>query len=217
MFQKNRKRCAEIVLNERWNEDEEHLNLEQQKAFWRPLFSTELVADCRPTSKPQILWHLADPVTPSKVDKAIKESEESAPGTDGITLLDKSAFPSSLWATYYNLWMVLEPTLNGFSSGETVLANKGGLALDPANYRPITMTSRVTRIFHKILSAHHTGAALLNPKQKAFVPVDGCTDNVFLLDSIIRCAQQRRCPLCLAFLGVVKAFDCVSHHTLEQS
>lgn len=50
------------------------------------------------------------------------------------------------------------------------------------------------------------------------MPVDGCADNIFLLDSVIRGAQRRRRPVCLAFLDVAnKAFDCVTHATLERS
>src|SRR6218665_606279 len=48
-----------------------------------------------------------------------------------------------------------------------------------------------------------------------FRPVDGCTDNVFLLDTIIKEAQRRRRPLSLAFVDVAKAFDSVSHDTLR--
>lgn len=74
-------------------------------------------------------------------------------------------------------------------NSETILAHKGGDVNDPANYRPTTMTSRVTTIFHKILTARLTRGAILDPRQKAFVPLDGCADNVFLLDSIIRGTQ----------------------------
>src|SRR6218665_924153 len=50
-----------------------------------------------------------------------------------------------------------------------------------------------------------------------FRPVDGCTDNVFLLDTIIKEAQRRRRPLSLAFVDVAKAFDSVSHDTLRRA
>ena len=82
---------------------------------------------------------------------------------------------------------------------------------------PITMASRVTRVFHKILAARLTAKVPLDPRQKAFVPVDGCADNIFLLDNIIKGAQRQRKPVCLAFLDVAKAFDCVSHMSLARS
>src|SRR6218665_1909043 len=78
-------------------------------------------------------------------------------------------------------------TLHHLSGSAQLISIVNRLGQDEAaNYRPITMTLRVTRIFHKVLALRLTGAALINPRQKAFVPVDGCADNIFLLDSIIR-------------------------------
>src|SRR6218665_1753435 len=217
MFRKDRKRCAEMVLQERWNDEEEQLTLEKQEDFWRPLFTTESVADQRPTVTTPMIWDLANPVTAGEVEKAIKDSDESAPGTDGVTLSDVRMIATPLLAAFYNLWLAAEHTPSCLSGGETILAHKSDSKDEPANYRPITMTSRVTRILHKILAVRLTGAALIDPRQKAFVPVDGCADNIFLLDSIIRGAQRKRRPVCMAFLDVAKAFDCVSHATLQRS
>ncbi len=72
-----------MVLQDQRNEEEERLALEQQEGFWRPLFSTESVADERPTVKPAMIWQLADPVTIGEVEKALKDSEERASGPDG--------------------------------------------------------------------------------------------------------------------------------------
>src|SRR6218665_912367 len=59
LFRKDRKRCAEMVLQERWNDDEEQLTLEKQEEFWRPLFTTESVADERPMVRTPMIWDLA--------------------------------------------------------------------------------------------------------------------------------------------------------------
>src|SRR6218665_1181684 len=81
----------------------------------------------------------------------------------------------------------------------------------------MTKASRVTRIFHKILAGCLTAKVPLDPRQKAFLPVDGCADNNYLLDNIIKGAQRQRKPVCLAFLDVAKAIDCVSHDTLART
>ena len=206
-----------MVLEERWNEELILPALEKQDAFRRPMFSESSVPDRRPIPVADVQWHLANPISPKEVEKALKDSDESAPGPDRIKLRELKWVPASLLAAYYNLWLVAEHTPAEFSHGETILAHKGGEPENPANFRPITMTSRVTRILHKVLAARLMGAALLDPRQKAFVPVDGCADNTFLLDTIIRGAQRRRKPVCLAFLDAAKAFDCVSHQTLCHS
>jgi len=47
------------------------------------------------------------------------------------------------------------------------------------------MDSLVKRVFHKILAACLTRLVPLDPRQIAFRLVDGCVDNLFLLDTII--------------------------------
>src|SRR6218665_160779 len=69
----------------------------------------------------------------------------------------------------------------------------------------------------RILSSRLTSSLPLDPRQKAFRPVDGCADNLFLLDTIIKDAQRRRRPLSIAFIDVAKAFDSVSHYILARS
>src|SRR6218665_2053539 len=79
------------------------------------------------------------------------------------------------------------------------------------------MASRVTRVFHKIVASRLTAKVPLDPRQKAFMPVNGCADNIFLLDNIIRGPQRQRKPVCLAFLDVAKAFDCVAHESIARA
>jgi len=84
------------------------------------------------------------------------------------------------------MWLVLGFIPGQCLEGKTILILKGEDLSDPVNYRPITMASRVTRVFHKIVASHLTAKVPLDPRQKAFMPVDGCADNIFLLDNIIR-------------------------------
>lgn len=215
-FRKNRKRCSEMVLEGKWEQEAATLGLEEQEAFWRPLFEEASKPDERPVPMVQENWCIVDPVSIEEVAKALHDSEESAPGPDGITLKEVRSISPSMLAVTYNLWLLAGYTPTRFVKGETILIPKGGDLKDPANYRPITMASRVTRIFHKILATRLTNSVPLDPRQKAFRPVDGCADNLFLLDTIIKDAQRRRRPLSIAFIDVAKAFDSVSHYTLAR-
>src|SRR6218665_1826613 len=96
---------------------------------------------------------------------------------------------------FYNVWLVLGFIPGQYLEGETILIPKGEDLSDPANYRPIPMASRVTRVLHKIVASRLTAKVPLDPRQKAFMPVDGCADNVFLLDNIIRgpSGRENRC------------------------
>src|SRR6218665_1661322 len=78
------------------------------------------------------------------------------------------------------------------------------------------MASRVTRVFHKIIAFHLTAKVPLDPRQKAFMPVDGCADNIFLMDSITReggpAAEKTGVPgllrHCQGFRSCFTRFDC---------
>lgn len=216
-FRRNRKRCADMVLDGTWEQEESSLPLEAQEEFWRPIFSEPSAADDRPVPKAREDWSIVDPVTAEEVAKAIHDSEDSAPGRDGVALGAMKMVDPQALATYYTLWLLQGYIPECFMEGETILIPKSGDLLKPGNYRPITTASRVTRIFHKILAFRLTMKIPLDPRQKAFIPLDGCADNIFLLDSIIKGAQRQRKPVCLAFLDVAKAFDCVSHETLARS
>ena len=215
-FRKNRKRCADMVLEGKWEEEATTLRLEEQEAFWRPLFEEPSKPDDRPVLKIPENWQIVDPISIGEVVKALADSEESAPGSDEITLESLRSVSPSMLAASYNMWLLAGFAPDRFVVGETILIPKGDDLKNPANYRPITSASRVTRIFHKIVAARLTSSVPLDPRQKAFRPVDGCADNVYLLDTLLKDAQRRRRPLSIAFLDVAKAFDSVSHYTLAR-
>lgn len=72
----------------------------------------------------------------------------------------------------------------------------------------------MVRVYHKLLSRRIVSNIRINPRQKAFVPTDGCCENLFLLDALIRDSKRQLKPLCLIFVDISKAFDSVSHNTL---
>jgi len=76
------------------------------------------------------------------------------------------------------------------------------------------MSSRLVRLFHKILAKRLTASLPLSQRQKAFRPVDGCAENVCLLDGIVADCKRSLKPLVISFLDVAKAFDSVSHGTI---
>jgi len=79
------------------------------------------------------------------------------------------------------------------------------------------MSSRLVRVLHKILARRLSDSLPLSPRQKAFIPVDGCVENVVLLDTLIKDAKRKLKPLSLTFLDVAKAFDSVSYETTIRS
>src|SRR6218665_3260214 len=147
-----------MVLEGKWGQEAATLGLEEQEAFWRPLFEAPSKPDDRPVPQVEVNWQIVDPVRVEEVAKALRDSEDSAPGSDGITLRDLKSVSSPMLAATYNLWLLAGYTPERVVKGETILIPKGGGLTDPANYRPITMVSRVTRVLHKVFASRLTSS-----------------------------------------------------------
>ncbi|NXY90922.1 POLR protein, partial [Alcedo cyanopectus] len=68
-----------------------------------------------------------------------------------------------------------------------------------------------------ILTARLTKACPLNPRQKGFIRAAGCSENLKLLQTIIRLAKKEHRPLGVVFVDIAKAFDSVSHRHILYS
>ena len=86
-----------------------------------------------------------------------------------------------------------------------------------SNWRPITISSTCVRLLHRILACCLTKATHLNPRQKAFIPADGCGENTLLLDHVIRQARKYRRTLSIVGIDLAKAFDSVSHNSIARA
>ncbi|NXF28398.1 PO22 protein, partial [Rhodinocichla rosea] len=71
-----------------------------------------------------------------------------------------------------------------------------------------------------IITARLSKACPLNPRQRGFIRAAGCSENLKLLQTIIRTAKNEHRPLGVVFVDIAKAFDTVSHqhilHALQQ-
>ncbi|NXC92405.1 POLR protein, partial [Cercotrichas coryphoeus] len=71
-----------------------------------------------------------------------------------------------------------------------------------------------------IITARLSKACPLNPRQRGFIRAAGCSENLKLLQSVMRSAKKEHRPLGVVFVDIAKAFDTVSHqhilHTLQQ-
>ena len=71
-------------------------------------------------------------------------------------------------------------------------------------------------MIHKILAKRVSKEIPLDDRQRGFRPTDGCLDNITLLDIALRYHNNKFKTLFLATLDVTKAFDSISHKTLEK-
>ena len=81
--------------------------------------------------------------------------------------------------------------------------------------KPISMCSHISRLFHKILATRVKREVPLSDRQKGFRKVDGVGANITFLPNIFDYAKRERKLISLCFLDIRKAFDSVSHKSVQ--
>ena len=101
------------------------------------------------------------------------------------------------------------------NTGRVKLLFKGGDHLNPGNYRPITVSSVIIKLFTKIYGARLSEVLekenILSDSQIGFRPGRGTADALLMMNSIIMKHKKKKRPLHLAFVDLTKAYDKVSH------
>ena len=107
------------------------------------------------------------------------------------------------------------------------LIHKKGPTDDPTNFRMISLTSCVGKLYHMILSQRTTeylvNNKLIDPEiQKAFLPgINGCIEHNLTMEEIVKDARVNKRTLHITFFDLQDAFGSVPHsliqHTLERN
>ena len=100
------------------------------------------------------------------------------------------------------------------------LIYKAGDASDPANFRPIALTSVVGKVFHKIISSRlekylRENNVINTSIQKDFITsLPGVYEHIYSLSAILQDATSTKKPLMITFLDLKNAFGSVPHQLL---
>lgn len=98
-----------------------------------------------------------------------------------------------------------------FKGNRNILLPKGNDGLeDVNNWRPLTTSSSVLRLYTNLLASRVLYSCALNQRQWSFLAASGCSENSFLLSEMINHAQQKRRQRYVTFLDLAKAFNTAS-------
>uniref|UniRef100_A0AAV2L9F4 Reverse transcriptase domain-containing protein n=1 Tax=Knipowitschia caucasica TaxID=637954 RepID=A0AAV2L9F4_KNICA len=162
-------------------------------------------------------------VTGLEVVRTIKGmARRSCPGPDGLQrsqllLCDRKGLKL---AKLFNDWLRAGMIPKVFKASKTTLIPK---SIDPelcgviGNWRPLTISSTVLRVFSNILAARLSNACQVHPRQKGFVNGSGCSENLTVIDGLITLAKKERRELAVVFIDLAKAFDTVSHRLIGET
>ena len=164
---------------------------------------------------------LDTPITMSEVETAIHHLKpDKAAGDDNIRsefiLYGSKSLKSSILILFNKLYDTsFYPEI--WSTGVIVPIYKKGDPKQPANYRGITLTSTMSKLFTYILNQRlsswfeQSGAA--SQAQFAYKKKNSTADAVFVLSSLISHSLKKSNVIC-AFIDFTKAFDSIDRNLL---
>ena len=153
--------------------------------------------------------------TEDEVNKVIRELKRTtAAGTDGIRTPDVRKVPAGHITAIMNYWWAIPEKSEECRT--TLLPKKDEELEEVGNWRPITVGNLFMRIYAKLWDKRLRSNIKLDERQKGFVPVNGCYENVKILQQMIKRSRNSRREYNLVFIDLAKAFNTVSHKSIEK-
>ena len=159
------------------------------------------------------------PLSKKEIEIALRSMPNSA-GGPVFSKLNKAALKSigsQALHRIFLIWQLARDIPGWCKDNRTILIPKKTSPGSINDFRPLTIGSHISRLFTRAFAGRLTHNLPLHHRQKAFRPVDGCGENLALIEGIIADARKRNTPLYITFVDVAKAFDTVSHHSIERA
>ena len=194
---------------------------------WRAAFQVLFGPDVGPESSSEAQGpqgespELNTPITHEEVGAAFRRlKRHKASGMDGIKaeyLIDAEDILLEPMTVTFN-HMLAEGVPQSWCTGVIHPIFKSGDANDPNNYRGITVTSVLAKLFAMVLEARMSiwaeGHDLRADGQAGFRKDYRTSDNVFIMQTVISSAHKAKKKLYCCFVDFKKAFDSVPRQRL---
>ena len=156
-------------------------------------------------------------ITMEEVKEVISDTKrDTANGFDYIKLTMIKQLSCEQLSVIFNLWWAESvPVIE--KSCRTILLPKSGDRTNVGNWRPITIGNLLIRLYAKIWDKRLRKKITINERQKAFVPMDGCFENVKILQTVMKQSKKQKRELNIVFLDLAKAFDTVLHTSISKA
>lgn len=209
-FKKNQGACAREVLDGQATHD-----VKDSKALleeWRSVMEAPETATVSTSVERVEVEAEIDPygVISAQEIKAAMLPLNSAAGPDGFTVKQLRQVPSVVLRVLLNALALLKRLPVCLRNARTTFIPKKAGASQAGDFRPITVSSVLVRMLHKIYATRLLAAMNFDLRQRAFIPADGCAENIMVLATALDEAKSKQRPLCMASVDVAKAFDRVN-------
>lgn len=193
---------------------------DEMLGFWKTTFGSNIFGN---SSVPSTTEEdsVANATWEAITQDDIKRSELSitkASGLDGVTVNLWKAIPRPVRALFYNVILFHGVVVPRLATARTIFIPKVKNPSNPGEFRPISITSVIQRQMHRILVKRLNAVLKFDDRQQAFRNgVDGISNNLATLRTIVEYRARARRDLHIVSLDVKKAFDMVAHETIFQT
>jgi len=142
------------------------------------------------------------PISEREYSVVFASTKNCSPGLDQVDRRVLSRVDHSTMTAHMNFWLLVRRPPSAFKMGVTVPIPKSADATGPEEYRQITMSTVLCRIFHRVLAQRAERLLPIGPREKAFRKGDGLADNVWLLQSLLDDCRAQALSLCVTFVDV---------------
>ncbi|XP_055344652.1 uncharacterized protein LOC129592603 [Paramacrobiotus metropolitanus] len=162
-------------------------------------------------------------ILPGDVKAILSHKDASAgSGLDGINYSFLKPYPEvhKCLAAMFNRLLLSGTACSSWKVGKTVLLYKKGDFGMPGNYRPITLTSCIGKVFHSVISSRLMSYCVKNKiidtdVQKGFIEAtNGCGEHSLKLLKLIEQQGSKRHAMHVAWLDIANAYPSIRKEVL---
>ncbi len=220
LYKLRKKDAAKTILEGRWKEAYKgQEQVEGMEDYWEKIYAEGVPAEDTPpiTERAEPKWEIISPITAEELTGALRGMGNTAMGMDRNSAKELLTWHQSSLAGFCNLILALETMPPSLANARVTFIPKVEVPESPGDYRPIAVSSVLTRALHKILARRMREYFEFSPLQYAFLQRDGCLEASTLLQALFRRTHEEAKPIAMLFLDIAKAFDTVAHDTILEA
>lgn len=141
-------------------------------------------------------------------------SSKSSSGPDNVPTSELLKIPPSILTHIFNNWIAFGLIPIEMKQSRTVFIPKKSNPGGPGDYRPISVSPVLFRLFSKLLLCRLSATNHFHKYQSGFAEDCSTSSNLLVLQGIMRTLKLRHKPFFAVSLDLRKAFDSVSHSAI---
>ncbi|GFS88606.1 retrovirus-related Pol polyprotein from type-2 retrotransposable element R2DM, partial [Nephila pilipes] len=214
----NRRKCVRNIVNpsSSFCQIEKNLLHSHFTESWAPPSVQHTFPDCSPPTLPPVLELLHS----DAIASCLQSFENSAPGPDRLSYQHwKSIDPRCIIISkIFNICIKFKDVPSSWKHSTCILIPKKGDVSSILNWRPITLSNSIYKLFSKCLARRLQDWCgmhdIISPCQKGFTPFDGVVEHNFVIGQHLEAARRSHTESFLVWLDISNAFGSIPHNIL---